>query len=170
MDNVLKQEPRQVLVNARAFSPRGTLPLNFGSWFEIRPTPSYGGDGSRGVFATRDIAPYTIIGEYRGQRLAPQSYREKNHSRLERVYALTATATGPAQDRLPSAVILAHVWDPTRTDSASWTRFINCVHPTDEQNVTYVSQVMDGEVLAFLRTIKRVRRGEQLLAKYQLHV
>lgn len=171
MDPITAQAPDSVLLSARAFSPRGTLPLNFGEWFEIRPTPAYGGEGSRGVFATRDIAPYTIIGEYRGRRIAPQSYRLKYRSPAERAYALTATAdNAPEAGRPPPAVILGHVWNPARADSASWPRFINCVSSGDVQNTTFVSQVMGGEVLAFMRTTRPVKRGDQLLAKYHLLV
>ena len=59
-EHVLKAEMRI----ARDFSPLGDrLPRDFGDWFKIKNTPAYGSPRSRGVFATRNIADGTFLGE-----------------------------------------------------------------------------------------------------------
>lgn len=145
---------RAELDMTREFSPIGGFPPDFKQWFEVRPTPEFGGKNSKGVFATRKITPGTLLGEYRGDIV----YEDYQFEGIEEHYALNVTV-----DEAYLYTILGH--DPAR---ASWVRLVNSASIDDDQNADFEPFLhpRTGEMRVILVAKKHIKKNQQLLAKY----
>jgi hypothetical protein len=160
-DRVLDEVPEQVLEAemriARDFSPLGErLPRDFEDWFKIKNTPTYGGPLSRGVFATRDIADGTFLGEYRGV-IYHENRRELDSP--QRAYGLRLLQNGRYLHTI--------VADDRAT--SSWVRLVNAPRYGERANSVFVqAEDENGNVRAFLQASRPISRGEQILVDYRL--
>ena len=142
---------------ARLFSPLGnTFPRNFADYCELRPTPSYGGCGSKGVFATTALKVGLYVGEYRGEVCSTNS--NKCALQLERDLVLAYALQIDGQNK----TILGH-----KKCKSAWTRYINAPHEGKAANIAPQPVRYRGEVRVLLEVARPIRRGGQLLMQYQ---
>ena len=145
----------------RSWSPLGAK-VPVGAPVVVKGSPTHGGHKSKGVFASEDISGNIMVGEYRGDvQILPSSHLfEKRVS----CYVLDA-------GEVSSGVNYFIVSDKPR--KSSWVRYINRPNAKEIPNVvfeTYKVSIdhpsVDKEFCVLVKTIRKIRKGEQLLVSY----
>ena len=145
-----KEEKKKAYEDARKFSPVGTFPSDFAEWVEVKST-RLGKKEMDGVFATRDLPPGMIMGEYIGEKT--DTTRRKLFGDGEASYVLELkTGKGfryiDGQDKAKS----------------SWLRYINRPGEGCKPNAYFFSYYNR----AYVATSEPIQKGEQLFINYLL--
>ncbi len=145
----------------RSWSPLGAK-VPIGSPIVVKGSTTHGGDKSKGVFASEDISGNTMVGEYRGDvQILPSSHLfEKRVS----CYVLDA---GEVSSGLNYFIV------SDKAKKSSWVRYINRPNTNELPNVvfeTYKVSIdhpkVEKEFCVLVKTIRKIRKGEQLLVSY----
>jgi len=145
----------------RSWSPLGAK-VPIGAPVVVKSSTTHGGQKSKGIFASEDITGNTMVGEYRGDvQILPSSYLFENNVSC---YVLDA---GEVSTGLNYFIV------SDKARKSSWVRYINRPNAKEIPNVvfeTYKVSIdhpkVDKEFCVLVKTIRKIRKGEQLLVAY----
>lgn len=146
-----KEEKKKAYEDAREFSPVGTFPSDFEEWVEVKKT-ILGKREMDGVFATRDLPPGMIMGEYVGEKT--DTTKRKFFGDNEASYVL----------ELKTSKGFRYI-DGEDKAKSSWLRYINRPGKGDSPNAYFFSYYNR----AYVATSKPIRKGDQLFINYLLN-
>ena len=138
------------------------LGLSLGRDVVIRPAGARG----NGVFALRDLEPYTLVGWYTGTILSEAEQREKVYS--DPAYSGDYIMTLGVSDN-PDPEGQGWLIDGEDAQTAGWTRYIN--HSVRNQNVGAFflaprPQLPPKFGAIYIEVTKPIKAGEELLLDY----